>query len=116
MPSANFASTKPASPRATQRFTHRPRARADIDGKVDGIVSSKTMPYIENVAAMPGKFHGMPEHGFIAIADLDQEDGAFRTEDTGSHPSSSRQPRWRSRPSPRIRARLTPPSLIPQGR
>jgi hypothetical protein len=45
-----------------------------------------TMHHIENVAAMFGKFRRMLKHGgFIAIADLDQEDGTFHSEDTGIH-------------------------------
>jgi cyclopropane fatty-acyl-phospholipid synthase-like methyltransferase len=60
--------------------------RVDIDRQFDGIVSSMTMHHIENVAAMFGKFRRMLKHGgFIAIADLDQEDGTFHSEDTGIH-------------------------------
>lgn len=52
--------------------------------QVDGIVSSMTMHHIENIPAMFGKFHAMVKGGgFIAIADLDLEDGSFHTEDTG---------------------------------
>jgi cyclopropane fatty-acyl-phospholipid synthase-like methyltransferase len=60
--------------------------RAALDRQFDGIISSMTMHHIENVEAMFGRFHGMLEHGgFIAIADLEQEDGTFHTEDTGIH-------------------------------
>jgi cyclopropane fatty-acyl-phospholipid synthase-like methyltransferase len=60
--------------------------RLDIDRQFDGIVSSMTMHHIEDVAAMFRKFRRMLRHGgFIAIADLDQEDGTFHTEDTGIH-------------------------------
>lgn len=60
--------------------------RVDLDRTFDGIVSSMTMHHIRNIEAMFGKFHAMlREGGFIAIADLDQEDGSFHTEDTGVH-------------------------------
>jgi 2-polyprenyl-3-methyl-5-hydroxy-6-metoxy-1,4-benzoquinol methylase len=58
--------------------------RAEIAGQFDGIVSSMTMHHISDVEAMFRKFHGMVKvDGFIAIADLDLEDGSFHTEDTG---------------------------------
>lgn len=52
--------------------------------RVDGIISSMTMHHIADVAAMFVKFHAMLKPGgFIAIADLDREDGSFHSEDTG---------------------------------
>jgi len=60
--------------------------KADIDRRFDGIISSMTMHHIENVQAMLEKFRRMlGEGGFIAIADLEKEDGTFHTEDTGIH-------------------------------
>ncbi len=60
--------------------------KTDIDRQFDGIISSMTMHHIENIQAMFEKFHRMlAEGGFIAIADLDKEDGSFHTEDTGIH-------------------------------
>lgn len=57
---------------------------AEIAGQFDGIVSSMTMHHISDVEAMFRKFYGMVKaDGFIAIADLDLEDGSFHTEDTG---------------------------------
>lgn len=57
---------------------------ADLDVRVDGIVSSMTLHHIEDVGAMFRTFHGLlREGGFIALADLDREDGSFHTEDTG---------------------------------
>jgi cyclopropane fatty-acyl-phospholipid synthase-like methyltransferase len=59
-------------------------AKADIDCRFDGIISSMTMHHIENIEAMFGKFYSMlNDGGFIAISDLDVEDGSFHTEDTG---------------------------------
>lgn len=59
-------------------------AKSNIALQVDGIVSSMTMHHIENIEEMFDKFHSMvKEGGFIAISDLDVEDGSFHTEDTG---------------------------------
>lgn len=56
----------------------------DIDTQFDGIISSMTMHHIEDIEAMFRKFHSMLKGGgFIAIADLDLEDGSFHTDDTG---------------------------------
>lgn len=58
--------------------------RAEIEAQFDGIVSSMTMHHLRDVGPMFRKFHGMVKAGgFIAIADLDLEDGSFHTEDTG---------------------------------
>ncbi len=57
---------------------------ADMDTQFDGIISSMTMHHIENIGAMFRKFRSMlKDGGFIAIADLDLEDGSFHTDDTG---------------------------------
>lgn len=56
----------------------------DLEDTFDGIISSMTMHHIEDTKAMFAKFHAMlNENGFIAIADLDLEDGTFHKEDTG---------------------------------
>lgn len=58
--------------------------KSDIDIRFDGIISSMTMHHVENVEAMFRKFYSMlKDGGFIAISDLDLEDGSFHTEDTG---------------------------------
>jgi 2-polyprenyl-3-methyl-5-hydroxy-6-metoxy-1,4-benzoquinol methylase len=50
----------------------------------DGIISSMTMHHIKGIGAMFDRFYTMVRPGgFIAIADLDSEDGSFHTEDTG---------------------------------
>ena len=55
-----------------------------LDTKFDGIISSMTMHHIEDVKAMFAKMHSLVKTGgFIAIADLETEDGSFHTEDTG---------------------------------
>lgn len=58
--------------------------KTSISLQVDGIVSSMTMHHVENIESMFVKFHSMVKAGgFIAISDLDTEDGSFHTEDTG---------------------------------
>jgi len=58
----------------------------DVDQKFDGIISSMTMHHVRDTAAMLQKFfHMLHDDGFIAIADLDSEDGSFHTHDTGVH-------------------------------
>jgi 2-polyprenyl-3-methyl-5-hydroxy-6-metoxy-1,4-benzoquinol methylase len=58
----------------------------DIDQKFDGIISSMTMHHIKDVPAMFIKFFALlSSGGFIAIADIDTEDGSFHDENTGVH-------------------------------
>jgi 2-polyprenyl-3-methyl-5-hydroxy-6-metoxy-1,4-benzoquinol methylase len=50
----------------------------------DGIISSMTLHHIADIPALFRRFHLMLKPGgFIALADLDSEDGSFHTEDTG---------------------------------
>jgi len=59
-------------------------SKEDITIKADGIISSMTMHHIKDTKAMFQKLHSiLKPGGFIAIADLDTEDGSFHTEDTG---------------------------------
>lgn len=59
-------------------------SKSKLDRKFDGIMSSMTMHHIENINSMFIDFYNMlNENGFLAIADLDLEDGTFHTEDTG---------------------------------
>lgn len=58
--------------------------QADVTLSVDGIVSSMTLHHVQDIAAMFVKLHGLLKPGgFIALADLDTEDGRFHSEDTG---------------------------------
>lgn len=55
-----------------------------IDRKFDGIISSMTMHHLEDINALFSKFYNMlNDNGFIAIADLDTEDGSFHDDNTG---------------------------------
>ena len=55
-----------------------------IDETFDGIISSMTIHHLEDIKALFQKFYTMlNEKGFIAIADLDSEDGTFHSDNTG---------------------------------
>lgn len=55
-----------------------------MDRKFDGIISSMTIHHLEDTKALFLKFYKMlNEGGFIAIADLDCEDGSFHSDNTG---------------------------------
>ena len=57
----------------------------DLEGRTfDGIISSMTIHHIEDIAALFHKLYRMlNDGGFIAIADLDSEDGSFHSDNTG---------------------------------
>ena len=55
-----------------------------LDRKFDGIISSMTIHHLEDTKALFSKLYTMlNEGGFIAIADLDTEDGSFHSDNTG---------------------------------
>lgn len=55
-----------------------------VDERFDGIISSMTIHHLEDIKALFQKFYNMlEEDGFIAIADLDSEDGTFHSDNTG---------------------------------
>ena len=57
---------------------------ATLDECFDGIISSMTLHHVEDIPALLRKFHQLLKPGgFIALADLDSEDGSFHSEDTG---------------------------------
>ena len=57
-----------------------------LDRKFDGIISSMTIHHLEDIIALFSKLYDMlDEGGFIAIADLDNEDGSFHSDNTGVH-------------------------------
>lgn len=58
--------------------------KSDLNRKFDGVISSMTLHHIEDTKAMFNKLFSMLKPGgFIALADLETEDGSFHTEDTG---------------------------------
>lgn len=58
--------------------------KTEAPGVYDGVISSMTLHHIRDVEALLRKFHAMVRPGgFIALSDLDKEDGSFHTEETG---------------------------------
>ncbi len=54
------------------------------DGCYDGIVSSMTMHHVEDISALFRQMRALLKpDGFIALADLDTEDGSFHSDNTG---------------------------------
>ena len=55
-----------------------------INEKFDGIISSMTIHHIKDIKALFQKFYDMLDNGgFIAIADLESEDGSFHSDNIG---------------------------------
>ncbi len=55
-----------------------------LDRKFDGIISSMTIHHLEDTKTLLLKLYGMlNDGGFMAIADLDSEDGSFHSDNTG---------------------------------
>ncbi len=55
-----------------------------LDKKFDGIISSMTIHHLEDTTTLLSKLYTMlNDDGFIAIADLDSEDGSFHSDNTG---------------------------------
>jgi cyclopropane fatty-acyl-phospholipid synthase-like methyltransferase len=56
----------------------------DTKNKFDLIISSMTLHHIQDINALFSKLYELlNDNGYIAIADLDSEDGTFHSEDTG---------------------------------
>ena len=59
-------------------------SKENIEQKFDGIISSMTLHHIEDSKTLFEKFYKMlNDDGFIAIADLDSEDGTFHSDNRG---------------------------------
>jgi len=57
-----------------------------IDRVFDGVISSMTIHHLDDTLALFSKLYAMvKDGGFIAIADLDSEDGTFHSDNTGVH-------------------------------
>jgi len=55
-----------------------------LEREFDGIISSMTIHHLEDTAALLSKLYDMlNDGGFVAIADLDSEDGSFHSDNTG---------------------------------
>ena len=58
--------------------------RATLEYRFDGIISSMALHHIADVAAMFEKFYSLVQpEGFIALADLEEEDGSFHNNNAG---------------------------------
>ena len=61
-------------------------AKEELNRSFDGIISSMTIHHVAETRALFSKLYKMlNDNGFIAIADLDSEDGSFHSDDTGVH-------------------------------
>ena len=61
-------------------------SKDDLGRTFDGIISSMTIHHVEETKALFSKLYKMlNENGFIAIADLDSEDGTFHSDNAGVH-------------------------------
>jgi tRNA (cmo5U34)-methyltransferase len=59
-------------------------ATSSIDKTFDGIISSMTIHHVEDIDALFMRLYALLDKGgFIAIADLDSEDGSFHSDNTG---------------------------------
>jgi len=59
-------------------------SKDDLDRTFDGIISSMTIHHVKDTKALFSKLYAMlNENGFIAIADLDTEDGSFHSDNAG---------------------------------
>lgn len=55
-----------------------------LERTFDGVISSMTIHHLEDTAALLSKLYTMLNvGGFVAIADLDSEDGSFHSDNTG---------------------------------
>jgi cyclopropane fatty-acyl-phospholipid synthase-like methyltransferase len=55
-----------------------------LERSFDGIISSMTIHHLDDTLALFAKLYSMlNDGGFIAIADLDSEDGSFHSDNTG---------------------------------
>ena len=55
-----------------------------LEREFDGVISSMTIHHLEDTTALLTKLYDMlNDGGFVAIADLDSEDGSFHSDNTG---------------------------------
>lgn len=65
-------------------FIEKDLSKETLARTFDGIISSMTIHHLEDTLALFYKLYSMLEEGgFVAIADLDSEDGSFHSDNTG---------------------------------
>jgi len=65
---------------------HQDIIKEPLNKKYDGVVSSMTLHHVEDLAAFFSTLSKIvKDGGFIAIADLEKEDGTFHSDNTGVH-------------------------------
>jgi len=65
---------------------HQNIIKEPLNKKYDGVVSSMTLHHVENLDAFFDELAKIvKDGGFIAIADLEKEDGTFHSDNTGVH-------------------------------
>ncbi|QOP45443.1 class I SAM-dependent DNA methyltransferase [Sulfurimonas paralvinellae] len=65
---------------------HQDIIKEPLTQQFDGIVSSMTLHHVEDLEAFFKTIHNnIKNGGFIAIADLESEDGSFHSDNTGVH-------------------------------
>jgi ubiquinone/menaquinone biosynthesis C-methylase UbiE len=66
------------------KFVEMDFSKDTLDRKVNGIISSMTIHHIEDTKALFEKLYNMlDDNGFIALADLEIEDGSFHSDNKG---------------------------------
>lgn len=59
-------------------------SQATLDHTFDGIISSMTLHHIADIPGLFSKFHTLlKKEGFVALADLEKEDGSFHNDNSG---------------------------------
>jgi len=72
------------TPELSIEAIHQDIVKEPLDMKFDGIVSSMTLHHVENLENFFNSIHkNLNKDGFIAIADLESEDGTFHSDNTG---------------------------------
>ena len=65
---------------------HQDIIKEPLSQQFDGLISSMTLHHVQDLDAFfKTIFMNIKENGFIAIADLESEDGSFHSDNTGVH-------------------------------
>ena len=65
---------------------HQDILKEPLEQKFDALISSMTLHHVQDLGAFFKTIHNnLKDGGFIAIADLEKEDGTFHSDNTGVH-------------------------------